>query len=75
MNDVAEFARSRPHVNYRHFFKPSEYLGGAKAELDFRNETTWHFQEVGRKDAKAALESEEHSFASVLRAHYDAVMA
>ena len=23
MNDVAEFARSRPNVNYRHFFKPS----------------------------------------------------
>lgn len=28
MNDVAEFAKSRPNVNYRHFFKPSEYLGG-----------------------------------------------
>ena len=43
MNDVAEFARSRPNVNYRHFFKPSESLGGTKAELDFRNSTTWHF--------------------------------
>ena len=43
MNDVAEFARSRPNVNYRHFFKPSESLGGATAELDFRNSTTWHF--------------------------------
>jgi len=85
MNDVAEFARSRPDVNYRHFFKPSESLGGAKTELDFRNETTWHFQEVGRKDAKAALESGktlegahpvgiEHSFANVLRAHYNTVV-
>ena len=43
MNDVVEFAKSRPNVNYRHFFKPSEYLGGAKQELDFRNSTTWHF--------------------------------
>lgn len=87
MNDVVEFAKSRPHVNYRHFFKPSESLGGAKAELDFRNETTWHFQEVGRKDAKAALESGkvakaagahpveiEHSFANVLKAHYNTVV-
>ena len=57
MNDVAEFARSRPNVNYRHFFKPSVELGGARAELDFRNETTWKFQEIGRADAKAALES------------------
>jgi len=37
MNDIAEFMRSRPNVNYRHFFKPSQDLGGAKAELDFRN--------------------------------------
>merc|ERR1719246_424171 len=37
MNDVAEFARSRPDVNYRHFFAPSESLGGAKDELDSRN--------------------------------------
>ena len=43
INDVAEFARSRPNVNYRHFFKPSQELGGTKAELDFRNETTWKF--------------------------------
>ena len=51
MNDVAEFARSRPNVNYRHFFKPSQELGGTKAELDFRNETTWQFQVIGRADA------------------------
>jgi len=37
MNDVIESARSRPNVNYRHFFKPSEELGGIRAELDFRN--------------------------------------
>lgn len=81
MNDVAEFSRSRPFVNYRHFFKPSESLGGARAELDFRNETTWHFQEVGRADAKAALEAEKQdgepapfSFAQVLTAHYNAIM-
>lgn len=43
MNDVAEFAKSRPNVNYRHFFKPSEELGGSMAELDFRNSTTWRF--------------------------------
>ena len=56
MNDIAEFARSRPNVNYRHFFEPSESLGGVKDELDFRNSTTWRFQEIGRKDAKTKLE-------------------
>ena len=43
MNDIIEFSRSRPNVNYRHFFKPSEELGGAKDEMDFRNSTTWRF--------------------------------
>ena len=43
MNDVVEFARSRPNVNYRHFFKPSQSMGGSKAELSFKNETTWAF--------------------------------
>lgn len=55
MNDVSEFARSQPNVNYRHFFKPSQSLGGAVAELDFRNQTTWKFQEIGRQDAYDAL--------------------
>ena len=80
MNDVAEFVKTRPNVNYRHFFKPSEELGGAKDELDFRNSTTWRFQEIGRKDAKTALGLETpeenegptpHSFAHVMQAHYN----
>jgi hypothetical protein len=57
MDDIAEFARSRPHVNYRHFFKPSEPLGGFMGSLEFSNSTTWHYQEVGRSDAKNALDS------------------
>jgi len=80
MNDIAEFSKSRPNVNYRHFFKPSESLGGSKAELDFRNETTWFFQEVGRKDAQAALDrgmasekAPEHSFVNVMTANYNTV--
>ena len=81
MNDVAEFARSRPNVNYRHFFKPSEELGGWRQAFDVRNETTWRFQEIGRADAKAALESAleapeqapEHSFAKVMEAHFNHV--
>ena len=82
MNDVAEFARSRPNVNYRHFFKPSESLGGLHSELDFRNETTWRFQEIGRADAKAALDHGKtektapvHSFANVMAAHYNTVVS
>ena len=88
MNDVAEFARSRPNVNYRHFFKPSEELGGVKDELDFRNETTWRFQEIGRKDAKAALDraaakkkpqdsssEKEHSFSDLMTAHFNTMRA
>lgn len=43
MNDISEFARARPNVNYRHFFRPREPLGTWRDELDFRNETTWKF--------------------------------
>jgi len=82
MNDIAEFARSRPNVNYRHFFKPSEELGGTKDELDFRNSTTWRFQEIGRADAKAALDSAANgtddsplfSFSQIMEAHYNNIV-
>ena len=43
INDIIEFARSRPNVNYRHFFKPNQELGNWKAELSFSNSTTWEF--------------------------------
>jgi len=57
MNDIVEFAKARPDVNYRHFFKPSRSLGGSFAEADFNNSTTFHFQLVGREDAKAVIDS------------------
>lgn len=91
MNDIAEFARSRPNVNYRHFFEPSESLGGVKDELDFRNSTTWRFQEIGRKDAKTKLEKsgglveqpsvegqkvvQDHSYTNLMNAHYNTMKA
>jgi predicted patatin/cPLA2 family phospholipase len=43
MNDVVEFAKSRPKVNYRHFFKPDKKFGGWWSELKFDNSTTWQF--------------------------------
>lgn len=43
MNDVVEFAKSRPKVNYRHFFKPDKKFGGWWSELKFDNSTTWDF--------------------------------
>jgi predicted patatin/cPLA2 family phospholipase len=81
MNDVVEFARSRPYVNYRHFFKPSVELGNWKTAFSFDNSTTWHYQEVGRQDAKDALESKNisngslplHSFEHVLTNYKHAV--
>lgn len=57
MNDVVEFAKARPNVNYRHFFKPSKSLGPAFSEADFRNSTTYHFQLIGREDAKTVIDS------------------
>lgn len=87
MNDITEAMRARPHVNYRHFFQPSESLGGARTELDFRNVTTWKFQEVGRSDAYAALnggerpaKSEEtaaleHTFTNMVAANYNSALA
>lgn len=41
MNDVSEFIRARPNVNYRHFFMPSVDMSTLGSELDFRNQTTW----------------------------------
>jgi hypothetical protein len=43
LNDITEFAKSRPNVNYRHFFKPQHELGSHRQELKFGNETTWKF--------------------------------
>jgi predicted acylesterase/phospholipase RssA len=65
MNDIAEFAKSRPNVNYRYFFKPSVELGNWKTELSFGNSTTWHYQEIGRQDAKDALDSKNLSNSNV----------
>ena len=43
MNDITEFAKSRPNVNYRLFFKPERDLGSVRKELKFGNATTWAF--------------------------------
>jgi len=77
MNDVIEFAKARPHVNYRHFFQPAESLGHAWDEMKFDNATTWTFQQTGRDDAKQAINSANdptesiplHTFERVLTNH------
>ena len=51
-NDLDEFARGFPDVDYRYVFWESNGIGN----LDFNNSTTWPLQEMGRSDAKAALE-------------------
>lgn len=64
MNDIIEQARGRPDVSYRHFFAPSEDMGGIKGEIDFRNSTTFQYQLLGRKDAAEALDHKpENGFA------------
>jgi len=67
MNDVIEFAKARPHVKFRHFFKPSHTLDWSLREIKFNNKTTWKYQEQGRNDANEAVEdSTKHSFTGAL---------
>ena len=43
-----------PDAQYRHLFHIGE-VAGIMELLDFRNETTWKFQEDGRRQAQEAL--------------------
>jgi hypothetical protein len=43
MNDVIEFAKARPHVKFRHFFKPSHTLDWSLREIKFNNKTNWKY--------------------------------
>ena len=44
-----------PTVNYRYLFEEHDKTTGVQ-ELNFDGEATWHLQEMGRADAKKALE-------------------
>ena len=47
--------RSYPNVQYRYLFYNEKPDAGIMDLLDFRNSTTWPFQEKGREDAKQGL--------------------
>lgn len=47
-NLIADAQRAHPKVNYRHLFLEHDNIVVC---LDFRNETTWPYQMMGRQDA------------------------
>lgn len=63
-NDILEFKRAFPDVNFRYYFEPEEgSLTSGKDELKFDNSTTYPMQETGRRDALKMLNlGEGHGF-------------
>jgi len=59
MNDVLEFKQTRPNVNYRYLFIPSEPLTSGFDELVFDNSTIFPMTQIGIHDALKALNLEE----------------
>lgn len=56
-NDILEFRRAFPDVNFRYYFEPEEgSLTSGKDELKFDNSTTYPMQEIGRRDAQKMLD-------------------
>lgn len=53
MNDVVEFKRLRPEVNYRYLLMPSEDLGYNL--LDFTNSTMFPMAQLGMADAEKVM--------------------
>lgn len=53
--DIFHFMQGYPKVNFRHIVIASEHMTSGIGLLDFKNETTWKFQELGRKDGNNAM--------------------
>jgi len=50
-NDILEFKRAYPEVNFRYYFAPSGEVVSGMQELNFDNSTTYFMQTMGREDA------------------------
>ena len=59
LNDVLEFKQTRPNVNYRYLFMPSQPLTSGLEELVFNNSTMYPMAQVGISDAVKMLERGE----------------
>ena len=57
MNDVYEFSRAFPKVNFRYFIHPSEAY--TTYMMDFRAESTKQTMALGRKDGINAIKAGE----------------
>jgi len=60
LDDINEFRRAYPKVNFRHYVAPSKDIGSGLAILNFDNATnTWPIQQQGRADGAAAVKLED----------------
>lgn len=59
MRDVNEFKLSRPKVNYRYLFMPTEPLTSGFDEMIFENKTMYPMMEVGVRDAHRMINAGE----------------
>ena len=56
MDDIFEFKKAYPSVNFRHLVIPSQDMPSGMAILDVDNATsTWPMQQLGRKDGEAVV--------------------
>jgi hypothetical protein len=55
LNDILEFKRARPKVNYRYIVIPSETLASGLNEMKFDNATLFPMVEIGKKDAQNVI--------------------
>jgi hypothetical protein len=62
MANVFEAQRAFPEVDWRHLVMPSQHMPNGIKLLRFSNESTWFMQEMGREDAKNALQNEGKGF-------------
>ena len=66
-NDVVEFKRAYPKVNFRYLVQPSEIMQFGLETIDFANSThTWAIQLLGRIDGQMAVSLGEGFFFDVL---------
>lgn len=55
MNDVVEFKKLKPNVNYRYLFIPSKPLAAGLESLIFDNSTMFPMAQVGMEDAERVI--------------------
>ena len=71
MNDVVEFKRSRPNVQYRYLVMPSGKVASGLRMIDFNPSNTKPMIELGKKDAAKILGLGEGFMFSMLDAYFE----